>query len=102
MAKAIFNVLFGAMVGLANLILLPINTALTTFLPDLSNAITNVTTAITLFLGNGLAYFFNLLPPTSRYFVLFYLTFLVGFYTISYTIHGIIWLIKVIKKLPLA
>lgn len=102
MAKAIFNVLFNVLVGLANLILFPINATINGLVPNLSQAITNITNAMNVFLGNGLAYFFNLLPPNSRYFVTFYLGFLVIFYTISYSIHGIVWLIHVIKKLPLA
>lgn len=101
MAKVILNVLFTAIVGIANIILLPINTALNVFIPDLSRAINYITTAINLFLTNGLAWGFYILPPVCRYFVVFYLTFLVSYYTISYSVHGIVWLIKIIKKLPL-
>lgn len=102
MAKAIFNVFFKVLISIANIVLLPINTILSTFVPNLSQAITNITNAINVFLGNGLAYFFNLLPPISRYFVTFYLGFLVVYYTVSYSVHGVIWLIHVLKKLPLA
>lgn len=102
MAKAIFNVLFEVISGIAAVILLPINTAINVFMPDVSRIINTLTTAINVLISNGLNWGFNILPPNAQQFLMFYLAFLVSFYTISYTIHGIVWLIKVIKKLPLS
>lgn len=102
MAKIIFNVLFEILLAIANIILFPINSALSTFVPNLSTAITNITNGINVFITNALMYFFSILPPNCRYLIVFYLGFLVIFYTISYTLHGVMWVIKIIKKLPLA
>ena len=102
MAKALFNVLFNVFVALLNLILLPINSVLESFFPNVTEILTTLTTGINLFLGNGIAYFTNMLPPLTQRFILVYLGFLVTFYTLSFTIHAIIWAINVIKKLPLA
>lgn len=49
MGKAIFNVLFKVLVSLANIILSPLNAAVSTFVPNLSNMISYTT--------QGIAYF---------------------------------------------
>lgn len=102
MAKAIFNVLFNVIIAFANTLFLPINTILSTFVPNLSQAISNTITGFNIFCSNLLAWGFAILPPNARYLVIFYLTFLVSYYTISYSIHAVVWVINVIKKLPLA
>lgn len=101
MAAKIFNILFGAIYGIAQLFLLPINTLISTMFPNMSEAVNHVINGINLFLGNGLMWGFNLLPPISRSLVLTYLSFLVIYYTITISVHSIIWVLNVLKKLPL-
>lgn len=102
MAKAIFNVFFNVLIAFANVIFLPINNIISGLVPNLSQAISNVTSGINLYLSSLLAWGFNLLPPMSRYLVIFYLGFKIMYYTISYSVYGVVWVINVIKKLPLA
>ena len=99
MAKAIFEVLFSVIVSITNMFLFPINALLVNFFPDMTNYINSFNTNITLYIGSNLAYFSSMLPPTTRGLIVFYLTFLVSYYTISFSIHGILKVIRIIKAI---
>lgn len=101
MAKAIFEVFFKVIVALTNVFLLPINALLVNFFPDTTNLINTFNNNVTLYIGNNLAYFSSLIPPTSRSFIVFYLTFLISYYTISFTIHGILKIVRIIKAIKI-
>lgn len=99
MAKAIFNVLFKVLKSVLNIILLPINTLLVGVFPDFSNMISTFNSLISTYIGNTLSYFSSILPPTTRTLILIYLGFLVSYYTISYSVHAIIKIFKIIQKI---
>jgi hypothetical protein len=101
MAKAIFEVLFRVIVSLTNVFLAPINALLVNFFPDTSNLINTFNNNITLYIGNNLAYFSSMLPPTTRGLIIFYLTFLISYYTISFSIHGILKIVRIIKAVKI-
>lgn len=101
MAKAIFNVFFKVIKGIANIILQPVNALVVTIFPNFSNLITAFNNAIMLFLGNGIAYFFHIFPPNTRNLVIIWLTFLISYYSISFTIHGILKVYKLIKQIKI-
>lgn len=99
MAQAIFNVIFKVLQTILNIILLPINALLVGVFPDFSNMISKFNTLISTYVGNTLGYFSSMLPPTTRTLILIYLTFLVSYYTISYSVHAIIKIFKIIQKI---
>lgn len=96
-AQAIFNVLFGVIVGLANIFLAPINAIVSTFIPDLSSAINSFTSGLNL-VSSLFSYFSYLVPPNTRALIVLYLTFLISYYTISFSVHAIIRIVEIIKK----
>lgn len=101
MFKALFNVLFSVIIGLVNVILLPVNEAVKFLVPDVATLIATFNKAVSTFFNDSLGYFFSILPPNARTFVLLYLTFLVGYYTISFTVHSIVKVYKIIKAVKI-
>lgn len=99
MAQAIFNVIFKVLKSILNIVLFPINALLVGVFPDFSNMISTFNNLISTYIGNSLGYFSSILPPTTRTLILIYLGFLVSYYTISYSIHAIIKLFKIIQKI---
>lgn len=101
MFKALFNVLFSVIKGIVSVILAPINLLVANLVPDVSTMIGTFNTAVNTFFTNTLNYFFSMLPPHCRTFILLYLTFLVAYYTISFTVHGIVKVYKIIKAVKI-
>lgn len=98
MAQAIFNVFFTVIQTALNTILFPINALAETLLPDFSNMITTFDMLVNVYVGNTLSYFSSMLPPTTRSLLLIYLSFLITFYTVSFTTHGFIKIFTIIKR----
>lgn len=98
MAKAIFEVLFKVIVGITNIFLLPINALVVNLIPNLGNLINTFNDNV-LLVGNGLSYFSSMLPPTTKTCITIYLTFLITYYGISYTVHGVLKVIQIIKAI---
>lgn len=101
MAKAIFSVLLKFIKSIADVILAPINLLVVNLLPDLTTMISTFNTAVTRFIGGNLAFFAHLLPPIAKSIILVYLAFLVTFYTITLTAHGILKVINIIKAIKI-
>lgn len=101
MAKAIFSVLFKVIKGLTASILAPINLIVSNLFPDFSNLIATFNNAVGTFLTGSLNYFFHILPPNCRAFVLLWLTLLVAFYTFSITAHAILKIYTIIKNIKI-
>lgn len=101
MAKAIFSVFFKVIKGIANVILAPVNLLVVNLFPNFSNLISTFNNAVSLFIGNGIAYFFNILPTNTRNLVLLWLTFLISYYSISLSIHAILKIYKLIKQIKI-
>ena len=85
MAKAIFNVFFKIINGVASVLLFPVN--------KLFNTVVNN------YIGDGVAYFFTILPPNTRSVVLIYLALLVSYYTVSISLHAILKVYTIIKNI---
>lgn len=101
MFKALFNVLFSVISGLANVILAPVNLLVAGLVPDTARLINTFTTAVNTFIGDGLNYFFSMLPPNCKTFILLYLTFLVAYYSISISVHAILKVYKIIQNIKI-
>lgn len=101
MAKALFSVFFKVIKGIATVILTPINALVSNLFPDFSNLIATFNTAVGTFLTGSLNYFFHILPPNCRTFVLLWLTLLIAFYTFSITAHAILKVYTIIKNIKI-
>lgn len=99
MAKAIFNVFFGIIKKVVELFLTPINLLVVGLFPNLATIINAFNNAVQIFLGGGLSYFFNLIPPTSRLLIQLYLSILIAYYGIIFSYHTILKVIHIIKKI---
>lgn len=99
--KFFFDTLLNFLVTVANIFLAPINTIVVNYFPDVSSLITTFTNAVNNYLGNGLSYFFSILPPGTRTLLGLYVTILIAFYTISFLVHAIIKIIEIIKAVKI-
>lgn len=99
MAKAIFNVFFKIIQAFLNIVLLPVNALIVNLFPDFSSMISSFNNGVSTYIGSGLGFFSSLLPPTTRTLILLYLTFLVSYYTITYSVHAIIKIFDIIKRI---
>ncbi len=101
MAKAIFNVLFKIISAIVNVVLYPINSLVGGLVPDLSNILTSFSETVNIIGGNALDYITHLIPPITLNVVKIYLGFLVTYYTISITVHGILKMWTIIKNIKI-
>lgn len=101
MAKAIFKVLFLVIKAIANVFLAPVNLIVSNVFPDFTTMIARFNVGVSTYVGSGLAYFGNLLPPYTKEFVLLYLTILIVYYTISISVHLIMKVIYIIKAIKI-
>lgn len=100
MAAKILNVLLSLVLSIANVFLAPINTILTNFVPDLTEHLNYFTQGIGLFFTTKLSWFAYMIPPHTKSLIFIYITFLIAYYTVAITLHGVLWLLNVVKKLP--
>ena len=101
MAKALFNVFFNIIKSIINVVLTPINSIVANFFPNLATIINSFNSALKIYLGGGLSYFFNLIPPTSRTLILLYLSILLAYYTGIFAYHLILKVFQIIKKIKI-
>lgn len=99
MIKAILNGILKMIAKVLDIFLTPINLLIENLFPDMSNAISTFVTFISTYLGNGLSYFFGLLPPLFRNTLIIWITFVIGYYGVYYTYVGILKIWNVIQKL---
>lgn len=99
MAKAIFNVFFGVIKAIVNVILTPVNLLITGLFPSLATILNSFNSAISIYLGGGLSYFFNLIPPTSRTLILLWVSIIIAYYGIIFSYHLIMKIITIIKRI---
>ena len=101
MAKALFSVLFKVIKSIATLVLTPVNLLVSNLFPDLSNLISTFNNSVTLVITGSMNYFFHILPPLCRGFVLLWITLLIAFYTVSFTLHAILKVYTIIKNIKI-
>lgn len=99
MIKALLNGILKMIAKVLDIFLTPINLLIENLFPNMANAISTFINFITTYLGNGLAYFFGLLPPLFRNILVIWLTFVIGYYGVYYTYVGILKIWNVIQKL---
>lgn len=101
MFKVFFNIFFGIITTIANIILLPINAIVNNMFPDLSIYIQQFTQGVTTIFTGTLGFFGNLLPPITKDLILLYLSILIINYTLSISVHAIVKVIHVIRAIKI-
>lgn len=101
MAKVLFKVFLGFIKSVADIILAPINLLIVGLFPDLSNLISTFNSAVSRLIGAGVGFFSYMLPSGTKTLILFYLGILISYYTVSITVHGILKVINIIKRIKI-
>lgn len=99
MFKALFNVLFSVITAIVNIVLVPINALVSNLLPDFSEMVASFYHVLNNIIGTGFTYFFSILPPNCRSFIIVYLTFMISFYTVSISAHAMLKVYTIIKNM---
>lgn len=99
MAKIIFSVFFGIIKSVVGIMLTPINAIITGLFPGLGLIISTFNNSLVVVVGGTMSWFAYLLPPTTKQLILLWLSILVGYYTIVYSIHAILKIFSIIKTI---
>ena len=101
MFKILFNVLFGVITSIVNIVMTPINLLVSNFIPNFSSMIATFNYVLENYIGNGIAYFFSMVPPMTKNVMLTFISFYISYYTVSIAVHGIIKVYAIIKKIKI-
>lgn len=101
MGKALLKVLLKFIVTIANIFLAPIDALITNVIPDLSTAINYLNNIIDTYIVAGIDWFIYMFPTPVINAIALFLSIYISFYLVSYTIHGILAIIKVIKNIKI-
>lgn len=99
MAQAIFNVLFKIIKVILDVVLVVPNLLVKNMFPDLSSLLTNFNSYVVKYVGNGLGWFSSILPPVTKTMILLYLTILIGYYTVTWSLHAYLKVYQIIQKI---
>lgn len=103
MAQSLINTLingiFDIITNLVNIILLPINTLISTLFPTFTSYLSTFNSFISTYINSTLAWFFSILPPLTRGAIIMWWTFVIGYYTISWSYALIIKIFNAIKRI---
>ena len=98
MAKIFFDFILSVLTSLIQIIVLPLNVLITTLLPDISNKILEVSTALNGFF-NGITWGLGLLPNSLVATLLFILSVEVARYSIFVSSHVITRIFDIIRRI---
>lgn len=99
MFKALLNGILNTISSILNIVLSPINALFNNLFPDMSGAISNFNNFVNTYIGNNLAWFWNLIPPITRGILGTWFTFIVAYYGIYYTYKGFLKIWEIIQKI---
>lgn len=101
MGKAILNVFLKLIVNITSLILTPINALVSNLVPDVSDLIGSFNETLLVLGGRAFQYIGSFIPPIVEKCIVIYLGFLITYYTVSITAHGILKLFKIIRNIKI-
>lgn len=99
MAKALMKVIMKLATSAVNIILLPINSLIDGIFPDFSSSISSFNSFVSTYVGGTITYFSSILPPITRSVIGLWLTFLITYYSVSWSYALIIKIYNVIRKI---
>lgn len=98
-AYGILDIIISLLSTLINIILLPIDTLIKSIFPDFSTLISNFNNSLNIVFSDSISYIMYHIPPLTKYVILFYITLLIGYYSIKFVYKGIILVPKIINKI---
>ena len=101
MAKAIFSVFFKIIKKIIEIFFSPINLLVVNLFPDLSNILSTFNSAVSSVIGGSLGFFSSILPPGTRTIFLLWFAVLLGYYGVLFSVHVIMKVIDIIKKIKI-
>lgn len=99
MIKALLNGILNVITGLVNVLLTPINSLIDSLFPNMSTAINQFNSFCSNYIGGTIGWFSHILPPITKNIIIIYLTFLIGYYSVSWTYTAIVKIYNVIQKI---
>lgn len=101
MINAIINGLLKFIVTVANIGLVPVNALLVNAFPDLTEYINDFSSVLNNYVAPVLGWFIALIPPKTKALIGIYIVSVIGLYTISLTIQGIVKIFKLIQNIKI-
>ena len=98
MIKAIINGILNMTIKILDIVLIPVNALFTNLFPDVSSMISTFNNFVNTYIGGGLSYFFNLLPPIFRGLLTTFITFVIAYYGVYYVYVGIKKVFDIIQR----
>lgn len=99
MGKAILMAILKFIGVIISIIMIPFNAIVETLIPDLANFIQTFTNAINMYISNNIAWVFNIIPSNTRLLIIAMLTFTIAYYTATISIHIIVVIIDLAKRI---
>lgn len=99
MIKALINGILKLVIKVLDIVLTPINLLFVNLFPDVSSMISTFNNFVNTYVGNGLSYFFSMLPPIFKGLLVSFFTFVIAYYGIYYTYIGIKKIFEIIQKI---
>lgn len=96
--SSILDFIISLIGNMINIIIFPIDALVKTIFPDFSNMITNFNTTVDYFLTTPISFIMYHIPPMTKSILLFYITLLIGYYSIIFIYKGIILIPQLIRK----
>lgn len=99
MIKALMKGIMKIVTSFIGIVLTPVNALISNLFPNFAGAIAQFNSFVTNYVGGTIAYFSSILPPITRSVIALWLTFLIGYYTITWSYALVIKIYNVIQKI---
>lgn len=99
MIKALMKGIMKIVTSFIGIVLTPVNALISGIFPNFAGAISQFNSFVTNYVGGTIAYFSSILPPITRQVIALWLTFLIAYYTITWSYALIIKIYNVIQKI---
>lgn len=101
MIKLLFNAFFSVIKSIVAIFMTPINLLVVGLFPNLATIITNFNNGVNTYIGRPIAYFSSMLPPITRSVILIWFGVLIAYYGVSFSVHVILKIIEIVKKVKI-
>lgn len=99
LGAGIIDLLINILAFLINIVILPIDALISTIFPDFSNILQNFNNSLSYLVSSPISFIMYHIPPITKSVILFYITLLIGIYSIKYVYKGIILIFEIIQKI---
>lgn len=99
MFSTMLEVLSKGAVNLTSVVLSPVDILVNNLFPNMTIYISSFNIFVSQYIGNTISYFSSMLPPMTRNVIAMWISFLIVYYTVSWTYSLILKGSNVVKKL---